>query len=71
MIPKNLVRIVASLDGITSDQRKNFEDTQNQNPDWKQLIFTDDSAREFVEKNYDSRMLHSLGRIDPYYGPAL
>lgn len=70
MIPKNIIHLVPTVEGVGPDQRRNLDAIAAQNPGWNQIVFTDQEALEFVRKHYTQRHLDALDRIDPAYGPA-
>jgi hypothetical protein len=70
IIPRHLIHIVPTLDGLSEEFRKNLRQLAASNPQWKQVIFTDQDAERFVAENYEARYADALARIDVAYGPA-
>ena len=70
MIPRHLVHIVPSQDGLAPELRDNLQAQSRANPGWEHLVFTDADALAFIEAQFERRYLDALNRIDPAYGPA-
>ena len=70
VIPRNLIHLVPSHEGLWPEFRRNLADLAAANPDWTQIILSDDEATDFVRRHYGQRELDALARIDPAYGPA-
>lgn len=69
-IPPQLIHIVPSKEGLSQELRENLDFLRRSNPNWRQIIFSDQEALEFVKKHYGARYCDALLRIDPAYGPA-
>ncbi|PTE14558.1 hypothetical protein C5F44_09290 [Fuscovulum blasticum DSM 2131] len=70
MIPRNLIHLVPSHEGLWPEFRRNLADLAAANPGWTQTILSDAEALDFVRRHYGPRELDALARIDPAYGPA-
>ncbi len=42
----------------------------NLNPDWEYRLYDDQDMLDFIEDNYDSKVLRSYNKINPLYGAA-
>lgn len=69
-IPRHLVHIVPSHDGLRPELRQNLMNLAQANPTWQQRIFSDAEAEQFVREHFAPRYALALSRLDRAYGPA-
>lgn len=70
LIPRNLIHIVPSHQGLSDELRQNLRQLALANPTWQQKIFSDAEAEHFVAEHCEPKYSKALARIDPAYGPA-
>lgn len=69
-IPHNLIHIIPSHHDLSEGFRHNLQQLAQANPQWRQIVFSDEEAQRFVAEHYETRYSEALARIDPAYGPA-
>lgn len=69
-IPRHLIHIVPSHQGLREEFRQNLQQLARDNPQWQQRVFSDEEAERFIAEHYEPRYARALARIDPAYGPA-
>lgn len=69
-IPRHLVHIVPSHEGLRPELRQNLMNLARANPTWQQRIFSDAEAEQFVREHFAPRYALALSRLDRAYGPA-
>lgn len=66
-IPKNLFHIAPSAQ-LPAALQANLDDIAARNPDWKQKIWFDDEASQWVRATFPGRISDAYHRISPRYG---
>lgn len=69
-IPRHLIHIVPSHQGLREEFRQNLQQLARDNPQWHQRVFSDEEAERFIADHFGPEYVQALARIDPAYGPA-
>lgn len=67
-IPKKLFQLVSDKNKVDPQFQKNIKFLQNLNPDWEYHLLDDNDIIEYLNLNYDRKILDIYNKINPKYG---
>jgi mannosyltransferase OCH1-like enzyme len=69
-IPKIIHQCFVQKDNLPQPILEVQNILMNLNPDWEYRLYDDQDMLDFIEDNYDSKVLRSYNKINPLYGAA-